>query len=102
MSSDANIIEGILSNFDFDKVADAMRKLDWHWASSKGVPSTREIIVTATELLDRLSTDRQEAEPGTFLEYSTGGLHAQLYVLPKDGRRLFTLQFVLEEWDNYE
>ena len=41
----------IMDNFDFERVHKVMETLDWKWASTRGVPTLRDIELMAQRLL---------------------------------------------------
>lgn len=47
----------IMKSFDFEKVAQVMRKLDWHWASVTGIPTVNDIKRAARRMLDEIVED---------------------------------------------
>ena len=82
-------IEKVLKEFDFTKVHEAMKALDWQYRN-EGVPSTETLKETARELLKDAIGLRDKGS--TKAQSSTGGFTAKC---SKKGR--LTLRFVLEE-----
>ncbi len=87
-----------LAQFDFDAVADMMKKVGWEWVPVDGVPNRDELYSAAHSLLN----DAHEAyESSRGLDWqsdgivSSGGLRATY-----DGNDFF-LAFVFEESDSY-
>ena len=88
-------IEYILDYFDFDRVHKTMEALDWHWASTGGVPMVGDIRRQARTLLKYVAA-RQEPEYFT----STGGLVVTKKTFPEDPKPLLELSFRVAEWSN--
>lgn len=87
----ASQAEGLLEQFDFDKVRKAMRAVDWVWCFSKsktGVPSVNELKKAAKELLDEVAS---KAGKEAFW-IGSGGLRVNYS--PYLG---LSLEFILEE-----
>ncbi len=99
-------IDEIMKNFDFAKVAEVMRFLDWEWAGPNGasVPdairirdSSHELLLSAWNGLD----DEAVTDGDGWREWqvSTGGLTA--WVCEREDNpeeRYAKLSFNLEEW----
>lgn len=78
----------IMDNFDFDKVHRCMTALDWHWASTNGVPGKADLRRNARKML----RDCVERNHG-----GTGGF--KVFIDREEG--VLTLSFMVEEWDAY-
>ena len=76
--------------FDFERVHKTMVALNWEWVG-EGVPSIQSIKQNARKQLENCST----AKHGF---YSTGGFEAKMEVY--EGEEIFSLKFVVSEWDN--
>ena len=86
-------LDDIMDNFDFYRVHNVMKALNWHWISAKaknGVPTVQEIKALAADILWELVNSDDE-------RIATGGLEAS-----KDFSDLknpfIELKFVVEEW----
>ena len=86
--------EEALATFDFTKVEQIMKVLDWEWAfTKKGVPSIYEMITTCQELYNSVVEDLTAHQEETFAMASTGGF--AIYVYTSDPR--VEVMFILEE-----
>lgn len=80
--------EEIEENFDFERVYQVMKMLDWHWSSSEeseGIPSVARIKRRAKEIC-------LEAFSNKFGNCSTGGFYASY------GDGVLILGFHVDEW----
>lgn len=91
-------IEYTLSNFDFGKVEEVMKLLNWEWVNV-GVPNQYHLIKRSEKLL-RDTHYRASGDPTSRYSVATGGFEATCEIT--DGDIYFKLCFVLESWDNYE
>ena len=86
--SHGDMVNEILSDFDFNKVHRVMKFLDWQWAKLGAVPSAVDLQKEAERLLGSLA-----GEPGV---KGTGGLRASL---KSDG--ILSLKCILtESWSD--
>ena len=83
-------IEKVLKEFDFTRVHEAMKALNWEYRN-EGVPDTETLRQTARELLEDAIELRDKDNMKA--QSSTGGFTAKC---SKKGR--LTLRFVLEEY----
>ena len=84
-------VKEVITNFDFEIVHMAMKALKWTWWDSKSddkVPSTSELVMRATDLLERVQ--EHEDSPYTI---STGG-----FVAHKEDN-VIALSFEIDSWD---
>lgn len=98
------IIDGIIEDFDFDRVHDVMEYMDWEWyeegiSSKKYVPSIEKLKERATELLERAYNGYFEQGNSEQYSIQTGGFEA--YYVYVDNEDCFELKFVLESVNNY-
>jgi len=87
------MIADIMDEFDFEKVHDIMKYLNWEWAIGNGesaVPSMWRIMEQAKHLLEEVAG----REDGKCSYISTGGFMAM-----KHEDCSLTLHFVLESFD---
>lgn len=85
-------IKEIIANFDFERVHEAMVALKWTWYNSKSedkVPSTSELVMEATELLERVQASGENT-----IYVETGGFKAY-----KDEYTKLGLIFQLASWE---
>lgn len=80
----SNSIAHIMEEFDFEKVYQVMKLVDWHWRE-EGVPSPKRLRDEAYRLLSDL-------EAGKSYSLATGGFRAS-----RDEDGMLSLEFVLEE-----
>ena len=95
------MVEEVMEDFDFEKVHDVMKQLDWRWGTPDGileVPSIYQLMKTSERLLRDVADKYFETEGSHFI--STGGFEAALYV-DADSKYL-KLSFVLEESESEE
>lgn len=94
MKSKNEMIDDIMDNFDFNKVAKCMKALNWKWiAVPEGIPEESDIRKAARKLL--------QGVPETFLKderYSgTGGLYVRSWYESTE-LVLIEMTFVVAEW----
>lgn len=72
------IIDLVIEKFDFYKVHKAMDATNWKWAGKIGeeVPSIRNIIDTAKDLLEKVMEHYEET--GETTSWATGGFTAYI------------------------
>lgn len=92
------IIDGIIEDFDFDRVHDVMEYMDWRWRE-KGVPSVEKLKKESLNLLQQAYIHYLEQNNNEPHSIQTGGLEA--YYENIDGEDCFELKFVLESVNNY-
>jgi hypothetical protein len=84
-------VKEVIANFDFEKVHKAMYALKWTWWNSKsddGVPSTSELVMHATDMLNRA----YKADHDTY-KIACGG-----FVAHKEDN-VIALSFEIDSWD---
>lgn len=79
-------IDSVMDNFDFGKVADVMRLLNWQWSSCACVPAESDLRIAARKLLK----DVIAMKPNSFC--GSGGLMAR-----KIGETDLWLSFEIEK-----
>ncbi len=99
MKSKSEMIDDIMDNFDFNKVAKCMRALNWKWHDVDGsmdVPEEHHIRKSARKLMN---TVKDVCHHKTFIT-GTGGFYVQCWYAP-DSRILeaMELSFIVAEWD---
>ena len=82
------VIDKIISDFDFEKVHQVMNVTNWRWARSHGVPSVEELMLCAQELLQDVS------KMGVGYSIGTGGFKATKINNEDEGEGL-QLKFVV-------
>ena len=89
----------IINNFDFQKVHDVMKHLNWTWYP-KGIPTVDNIIFGAREKIESvIKVCLLEAKPDEEYFVSSGGLKATA-IKNKYGQITFLqLEFVLTSWE---
>jgi len=87
-------IDYVLDGFNFEKLHEAMVRMNWKWAKASGcrVPSVEELIKCAEHCLITVAEASNK-------EYfcGTGGFFAH-----KTDKDYFELKFVVEEYDNFD
>lgn len=92
---DYEAILDVMNQFDANKVAKAMKVLDWYWVSVDGVPEWWDVSREATKMLKQVAL--LATHDGTIL--SSGGLWVKGVRI--EGKLFLELKFVLEGVDNY-
>lgn len=97
---DREAIDEILDCFDFHKVEQVVKHLEWKWHSCGGVPERWDLRRSARNSLEMvvtvLNTSTTEYETGT------GGFIAEGRLYPGDTKKYLKLSFVVADWDNYD
>ena len=93
MKSKNEMIDNIMDNFDFGRVAKTMEALEWKWHDVKGIPEEYDIRKAARKLL--------KSVPDTLIKDNyytgTGGLYVQAWYESTD-LVLMELTFVVADW----
>lgn len=93
------MIDEIMDNFDFAKVARVMSDLDWEWATHNGgmeIPNEPEIRQEARRLLREVAGKDTPAP----CSVECGGFKAEKYL--DNDTEVLSLSFVAESWDSYD
>lgn len=97
-----DMINEVLAHFEFEKVHETMKALDWRWGR-KGIPSIRELKESAME---RLNSAIEQAIDPNHTEHpdigwmsSSGGLKAMAWRNEDYTLARIQLEFVVTEWD---
>jgi hypothetical protein len=86
-------IDHIMDHFNFNKVEETMKALNWKWALANGVPQQYELRTEARRLLkDAASKNVSESDLRYYV--STGGFKATKYF---DGE--LELEFIVTSWN---
>lgn len=94
MSSKQELIDEVMDNFDFSKVAKVMKATDWVWVTTQyEVPEESEIRKRVRELLN-VAYDGAIRKEEDYL-IGTGGFEAT-YALDC---KLLSLKFILSSWE---
>lgn len=99
-------IDEIMQEFNFERVEETMRKLDWQW-HGKGVPSIAQIKATSKMLLDYSKRGVEDIvnikgkKKASYLT-GTGGLEVQAEVYKDTDKVYYSLKFIVSQWSNYE
>lgn len=96
-------IKDILNNFDFERVHEVMKLLNWQWYSSNTedkVPSYGELVMQAQSLLQQ-AVKGLSKEQGNYFSTGTGGFNA-IAIRCDDGYIVVELQFNIAEGSNRE
>lgn len=95
------LIDGILENFDFDKVKKVMDFLDWTWATlpePNSVPTHYQLINSARKKLEEVYDKSMEKKDDSY--YYSGGLKAFAEYNKEIGKvDYLQLDFILTTWD---
>ena len=94
------LVEQVLSNFDFDRVKKVMDFLKWEWASQDGefkIPNTYELIKFAKkELWNILERSYKTKEN---LQTTCGGFRVEIEWY--NNECYLSLSFILTEWSEW-
>ena len=92
-----NLIEGILENFNFEKVKKTMEFLNWKYYDSEETPTTYRLIKSAEERLKEVYEGATQNKEGYYS--NSGGLKAFAEYNKETGIVDFLqLEFVLTDW----
>lgn len=97
---DREAIDEILDCFDFYKVEQVMKHLEWKWHSCGGVPERWDLRKSARESLEQVATNLNTKASEYYI--GTGGFFAEGKLYPGDTKKYLKLSFVVSEWDNYD
>lgn len=93
-------IDEIMDNFDFNRVAKAMKALEWEWHDAfEGVPTESEIRMQARYMLNAIDVVKTATSTGY---YDTGGFIASGDYDANNNLEGLTLVFQLFEWQAYD
>jgi len=92
------LIQEVMQNFNFERVARVMQWLDWKWAVGNKVPSEQE-LKSFVEKACEISYDNC-LEYSTIGHYVTGGFDIRA-IMEDDSTISLSVKFVLTEWDAY-
>jgi hypothetical protein len=88
-------IDEVMDQFDFGRVAKAMKSLDWKWVlAEEGVPQEWELRREARRLLDHVYDNGNYSKEGTYMT-GTGGFEAT-YSKEYDN---LGLKFIVASWE---
>jgi hypothetical protein len=96
------MIDGIIDNFDFNRVMTTMDALKWRWGGSNDTPTKQELIDCATRHLHSaieqvLSPDNTDHKDIGWISAS-GGFQAQAWKTKKGNLSKLHLDFIVSEW----
>ena len=88
-----------LDEFNFERVHNVMKYLNWTWSDIKGVPEITDLRKSCRKYLQAVV--RGALENSGFYITATGGFRyeAKLY---EDGFLWLRMSFSIEDWDNSE
>lgn len=95
------VIGDIIENFDFQRMSDVMRYLDWKWHNMDESPSEDDLAAEAEKQLKKAFKylDDKEYDHYGYRENHTGCGGFDIWVCEsKDGKRWAHLKFVVEDW----
>jgi hypothetical protein len=89
----------ILNNFNFQKVHDTMKCLNWTWYP-KGIPTTDYIVFSAREKIESVIKNcLLDAKPDQEYFVSSGGLKATAIKDDYGQITFLELEFILTSWE---
>ena len=94
MKTKQELIDEVMDNFYFGRVAEVLERLNWNWYNV-GVPFEADIRIQARKMMN------QVPEKGQFNEewnVSSGGLKVIGGYNPMGDLDLMSLEFVVAEW----
>lgn len=89
-------VREILEEFDFIKVNEVMKFLNWTWYDGD-VPNIAKLILQASELLEEVYSEVEKTKEDSFR--GTGGFEAKGFY--EENEIYLRLSFVLTDWDNF-
>ena len=97
-----DMINEVLAHFDFDKVNQTMKALNWTWYG-KGIPTLQELKESAEERMNQaidlvLSEKNKESREVAWIS-ATGGFKAMAWKTKKGKLAKVQLEFIVSEWD---
>jgi hypothetical protein len=97
-----DMVNEVLAHFDFDKVHQTMKALNWTWYG-KGIPTLQELKESAEErmynAIDQvLSKDNKESHEVAWVS-TTGGFKAMAWKTKKGKLAKVQLEFIVSEWN---
>ena len=95
MKAKQELIDEVMDNFDFNRVAKVMEALNWTWHVTLGVPFEPDIRAQARKMMIQVPEKHQ---PNMELNVSTGGLKVIGGYNPMGDLDLISLEFVVAEW----
>jgi hypothetical protein len=90
-------VEDILDEFDFQRVQDTMKALNWTYHDSADKYPT---IGELRKMARRLLTYAHTAKPSPEWSTACGGFEVTRYMYPGDTEKYVTLKFVVTEWSS--
>lgn len=94
MKSKQDMIDNIMDNFDFSRVAKCMEVLEWKWHDVEGIPTEPDIRKSARKLLNTI----RETYTGDHYSVTIGGFVIKAWY--EDGKLdAMELSFVVAGWD---
>lgn len=87
------MIDNIMDNFDFGRVAKCMEVLEWRWCDVEGIPQEPDIRKLARKLLKQVPETFRKEEYYT----GTGGLYVRAWYENME-LVLMELTFVVADW----
>lgn len=92
------LIQEVMQNFNFERVARVMQWLDWKWAIGNKVPSEQELKSFVEKACLRCYDDC--LEKSTIGHYITGGFDIRA-TMEDDSTISLAVKFILADWDAY-
>lgn len=99
-----DMINEVLAHFDFEKVNQTMKALNWTWwDKAKGVPTIQQLKESAEHHMNSaieqvLSEKNKESHDVAFMSAS-GGFKAMAWKTKKGKLAKVQLEFIVSEWD---
>ena len=91
-------IDQVMDWFDFDRVAQVMKILEWKWTGI-GVPSNPELRSAARSLMTTAAKEMMDENLSQYTT-ATGGFSTTIYYDPVHGYEV-DLKFILAEWSAF-
>lgn len=94
MKSKSEMIDNIMDNFAFSRVAKCMEVLQWKWCDVEGIPTEPDIRQFARKLVNKVDEERVVER----YSYGTGGFIVTAWY--EDGKLdAIELSFCIAVWD---
>ena len=97
-----DMVNEVLAHFDFDKVNQTMKALNWTWRD-EGIPTIQQLKESAEErmynAIDQVLSEKNKESHEVAWISATGGFKAMAWKTKKGKLKRIQLEFIVSEWD---
>ena len=97
-----DMVNEVLAHFDFDKVNQTMKALNWTWRD-EGIPTIQQLKESAEErmynAIDQVLSEKNKESHEVAWVSATGGFKAMAWKTKKGKLARVQLEFIVSEWD---